>query len=310
MSPCARHCLAKVESNGDKAMGCWCSTRRRFPSPVAGRWGWLGSGVVAWGKVDNCHVAISVGYVSRLGHTLVALRLSLPKDWTQEKARLDNAGVLKACRGFHTRHQLAFEMLEKNGASHRWMAGDAERGRPYWLHRRLAALGERDVLAMPSHTLMRDVETEPSPSRSQGRPPKRPWQSVKQGSSRSARQPGGGSTSAIVPKAHWWLTWSNDAGSPEPIDVSKATRSCGWVICSRDRDQAQVVKGEMTCPPPPWGHRCRSWTGWPQPPSVSKHASSAARAKPVWPTTRCAIGLAGSSIKRFCYWLLGSIEFT
>ena len=97
------------------------------------------------GKVDNCQVAISLGDVSRLGHTLVDLRLSLPKEWTQEKARLDKAGVPKARRGYRTRHQLALEMLEHNGASlpHRWLAGDDEMGRPSWFRRRLAAWGER-----------------------------------------------------------------------------------------------------------------------------------------------------------------------
>ena len=45
------------------------------------------------GKVDNCHVAISLGYVSRKGHTLVDTRLYLPKEWTKDTARLDKAGV-------------------------------------------------------------------------------------------------------------------------------------------------------------------------------------------------------------------------
>jgi SRSO17 transposase len=57
------------------------------------------------GKVDNGQVAISVGYVSRKGPTLVDLRLSLPKAWTQEKARLDKAGVPTVHRGYRTRHQ-------------------------------------------------------------------------------------------------------------------------------------------------------------------------------------------------------------
>ena len=97
------------------------------------------------GKVDNGQVAISLGYVSRMGHTLVALRLYLPQAWTQEKTRLEKAGVPKARRGYRTRHQWALEMLEKNGAAlpHRWMAGDDEMGRPSWWRRRLAALGER-----------------------------------------------------------------------------------------------------------------------------------------------------------------------
>src|SRR5437867_5628829 len=57
------------------------------------------------GKVDNCQVALYVGYVSRKGHTLVDLRLSLPKEWTQDKARLDKAGVPKVHRAYRTRHQ-------------------------------------------------------------------------------------------------------------------------------------------------------------------------------------------------------------
>jgi len=115
------------------------------------------------GKVDHCQVAISLGYVSRKGHTLVDTRLSLPKEWTKDTARLDKAGVPKASRAYRTRHQLALAMLEHNGAAlpHRWIAGDDEMGRPYWFRRRLEALGEQYVLAVPSNTSMRDMEVEP-----------------------------------------------------------------------------------------------------------------------------------------------------
>jgi len=97
------------------------------------------------GKVDNCHVALSLGYVSAKGHPLVDMRLYLPKEWTQDKPRLDKAGVPPAQRGYCTRHQLALDMLEKDGASlpHGWIAGDDEMGRPYWFRRRLDRLGER-----------------------------------------------------------------------------------------------------------------------------------------------------------------------
>src|SRR5678815_3230527 len=97
------------------------------------------------GKVDNCQVAIYLGYVSAQGHPLGDLRLYLPKEWTQDKARLDKAGVPKAQRGYRTRHQLALEMLATHGAAlpHRWLAGDDEMGRPYGFRRRLASLGER-----------------------------------------------------------------------------------------------------------------------------------------------------------------------
>jgi SRSO17 transposase len=132
------------------------------------------------GKVENCQVAIYLGYVSRQGHTLVALRLYLPKDSAQDKARLDKAGVPQACRGYRTRHQLALEMLADHGGAlpHGWIAGDDEMGRPYWLRRRLATLGERYLLAVPSNTVIRDLEGEPPASSGRGRRPKRPWQSV------------------------------------------------------------------------------------------------------------------------------------
>ncbi len=97
------------------------------------------------GKVDNCQVAIYLGYVSRQGHTLVDTRLSLPTAWTKDKARLDKAGVPPGYRSSRTRHQLALAMLAKNGAGlpQSWIAGDDERGRPSWFRRRLAAWGER-----------------------------------------------------------------------------------------------------------------------------------------------------------------------
>jgi len=108
-------------------------------------------------------VALYLGYVSSKGHTLVDQRLFLPKEWTKDKARLDKAGVPTASRAYRTRHQLALELLTKNGAwlPQSWMAGDDEMGRPYWFRRRLAALGERYLSAVPSHTARRDLATEP-----------------------------------------------------------------------------------------------------------------------------------------------------
>src|SRR6266566_3789024 len=67
------------------------------------------------GKVDNGQVAVYLGYVSGEGHTLVDMRLSLPKTWTQDKTRLDKAGVPRDRRGYRSRHQWALDMLEQNG---------------------------------------------------------------------------------------------------------------------------------------------------------------------------------------------------
>lgn len=196
------------------------------------------------GKVDNCQVAIYLGYVSRKGHTLVDTRLYLPKEWTKEKTRLDKAGVPKASRAYRTRHQLALEMLEKNGAAlpHRWIAGDDEMGRPYWFRRRLAALGEQYVLAVPSNTSMRDMEVEPPAGSGRGRRPQRPWQQVE-------------AWSQALDEQAWSRIDVRD-GSKGPLVVEAVKRRVVSrthrrqqgaqetlvVLRYRDRDQAQVVK--------------------------------------------------------------------
>jgi SRSO17 transposase len=196
------------------------------------------------GKVDNCQVAIYLGYVSRKGHTLVDTRLFLPKAWSQDKTRLDKAGVPKAYRAYRTRHQLALEMLAKNGARlpHRWITGDDEMGRPYWFRRRLAALEEQYMLAVPSNTAMRDVETEPPAYSGRGRRPGRPWQSV-------------AVWSQSLDDEAWQRIDVRD-GSKGPLVVEALKRQVRSrnhrrqqgdeetlvVIRSRDRDQQEVVK--------------------------------------------------------------------
>lgn len=131
------------------------------------------------GKVDNCQVAVYLGYVSCHEHALVDTRLYLPKEWTKDKARMKKAGVPKGTK-YRTRHELALEMLAQHGAQlpHRWIAGDDEMGRPYWFRRDLQQLGEQYLLAIPSNMLIRDLEVEPPTSNGKGRPPNRPWMRV------------------------------------------------------------------------------------------------------------------------------------
>lgn len=131
------------------------------------------------GKVDNCQVAIFLGYVSSREHALVDTRLYLPKEWTQDQKRLAKAGVPKGTK-YRTRHQLALELLAEHGPRlpHAWIAGDDEMGRPSWFRRNLRELDERYLLAVPSNTLIRDLAVEPPVGSGVGRPPQRPWQRV------------------------------------------------------------------------------------------------------------------------------------
>lgn len=131
------------------------------------------------GKVDNCQVAVYMGYVSRHEHTLVDTRLFLPKEWACDPERRLKAGVPPDVR-FRTRHQLCLEMLQQHGAQlpHTWITGDDEMGRPSWFRQRLDALGERYLLAVPSNTHIRDLHIDPPLYSGRGRHPKRPWTGV------------------------------------------------------------------------------------------------------------------------------------
>jgi SRSO17 transposase len=215
------------------------------------------------GKVDTCQVAIYVGDVSRKGHSLGDTRLDLPKAWTKDTARLDQAGVPPASRAYRTRHQLALEMLAKNGAAlpQRWIAGDAEMGRPAWFRRRLAALDERYLLAVPSNTAIRDLETPLPEDRGKGRRPARPWHSVQAWSQ------------ALAATAWRCLDVRDGAKGPLVVEsvkrrvVSRTHRRQQGdeellvVIRSRDRDQAQVVQVDYSlsnaAPEPPLGELAR-----------------------------------------------------
>ena len=123
------------------------------------------------GKIDNCQVAIYMAYASRKEHTIVNTRLYLPEEWTKDRARCKAAGVPKATK-FRTRHEMALEMLDEHALllPHSWVSGDDEMGRPASFRQELSHRGERYLLAVPSNTLIRDIEV-PAPEYSgRGRP--------------------------------------------------------------------------------------------------------------------------------------------
>ena len=131
------------------------------------------------GKVENCQVGIYMAYVTRKERVLVNKRLYLNEEWARDSGRREEAGVPKSVE-FRTRHQLALDMLAECGGDlpHTWIAGDDEMGRPTGFRLELRALGERYLLAVPSNTLIRDIES-PLPEYSgRGRHPKNPFTRV------------------------------------------------------------------------------------------------------------------------------------
>jgi len=136
---------------------------------------WLGR----LGKVDNGQVGIYMGYASRKEHTLVDMRLYLPKQWAKDKARRKKCGIPKKIH-YQTRHELALNMLENNSKylPHGWIAGDDEMGRSSRFRRHLRALGEQYLLAVPSNTSIRDLDRKPPAYAGRGQPPRQPFQRV------------------------------------------------------------------------------------------------------------------------------------
>lgn len=173
------------------------------------------------GKVDNCQVAVYLGYASSKEHALVDTRLFLPKEWTQNKARREKAGVPNGVR-YRTRHQLCLEMLAQHGEvlPHAWVAGDDEMGRPYWFRKRLDTLGEQYLLAVACNTQVRDLEADPPDYSGRGRYPKRPWTRVDK-------------WAAALKKRDWTRVDVRD-GSKGPLIVEVAKRR---VVARTDKRQ-------------------------------------------------------------------------
>ena len=128
------------------------------------------------GKIENCQVGVFMAYVSRKEHALVNTSLYIPKEWTKDRPRRNNAGVPKSMK-FRTRHQLALEMLEEcvHALPHSWVAGDDEMGRPSGFRKKLSDRGERYLLGVPSNTLIRDLDVPPPQYSGRGRYPKSPF---------------------------------------------------------------------------------------------------------------------------------------
>src|SRR5215470_1311278 len=131
------------------------------------------------GKVDNCQVAVYLGYASRREHALVDVRLYLPQEWAKRRRRRRKAGVPDAVR-FRTRHELALELLDERGPAlpHAWVSGDDEMGRCSWFRGEMRSRGECYLLAVPSNTAVRDLTAPDPPYAGCGRRPRVPFTRV------------------------------------------------------------------------------------------------------------------------------------
>jgi SRSO17 transposase len=102
------------------------------------------------GRIENCQIGVFLAYASRHGHALVDRELSLPKEWTDDPVRCQQARI-PPDRGFATKPQLARQMLARAlaaGVPARWVTGDSVYGDDRRLRMWLEARPQAYVLAV------------------------------------------------------------------------------------------------------------------------------------------------------------------
>src|ERR671929_1990866 len=78
-------------------------------------------------RVENVQIGVFLTYASSRGQTLLDRELYLPKEWTDDRARCEQAGIPRT-RSFQTKPALAKQMLKRlreAQVAFRWVTGDS-----------------------------------------------------------------------------------------------------------------------------------------------------------------------------------------
>jgi SRSO17 transposase len=108
------------------------------------------------GKEANCQVAVSLSIANHFASLPVGYRLYLPKEWAEDRARRDRAGVPEDIR-FKTKQQIALELIQRAHASGLPLGVllmDLDYGRDSRLRTSVSALGLSYVAGIQPNVLM------------------------------------------------------------------------------------------------------------------------------------------------------------
>jgi SRSO17 transposase len=205
----------------------------------------------ATGKIDNCQVGVFLAYASRHGHTLLDVRLYLPREeWADDLLRRTQAGV-PADVVFRTKSALAAELVLGPGQAlrHRWVTFDEGYGKDPVFLRRLEEAGETYLGEVPKSVrawLERPVVEEPGPG-GKGRPRLQARVRADQPAPQTVEQ-----IAAALPARAWQrLTFRDGSKGTQQAEFARV-RVVGerddlpgpelWLLVERSLDQEPKVK--------------------------------------------------------------------
>jgi SRSO17 transposase len=223
------------------------------------------------GRIENAQVAVYLTYAAARGHTLIDRELYLPRCWTDDPGRLDEAGVPDAI-DFATKPALATGMLTRAlhaGVPARWVAADEVYGNDSGLRAECEAQQIGYVLAIGCD---RRVPTPAGPVRPDtltASLPRWAWQQLSAGQGAKGERNYNWAWITLTPdtnEGHWWLLVRRNRTtgelafyrcySPHIVPLRELVRVAGrrWTI----EESFQTGKGLAGLD----DHQVRRWTSW------------------------------------------------
>jgi SRSO17 transposase len=230
------------------------------------------------GKIGNCQIGVFLAYATQKGQVLMDRELYLPKEWTEDRARCQEAGVPEEVE-FATKLVLARRMLERvlqHGLPFAWVTADSVYGADYHLRRFLTEHQIPYVLAVAPNNQVRLGFKEGYASIRVDE-----WLACKSRQLRWYRLSAGWGSKG--PRWYEWAWWKMDAEVPEGWQawivvrrsLSDPTNLVYYRVCApKETTLQQIVdiagqrwkveeaieraKGECGLDQ----YEVRSWTGW------------------------------------------------
>ena len=106
------------------------------------------------GRIENSQVAVYLTYAAPRGHALIDRALYLPRSWTDDPARCQDAGIPHGQRGFATKPTLATTLISRAVTAKvpaAWVAGDEVYGADPRLRAAVRGYGLGYVLAIAAN---------------------------------------------------------------------------------------------------------------------------------------------------------------